>query len=292
MPPTPEELDAFLGDHKPDAYERVVNRLLRSPAVAERLAVDWLDGARYADTNGYSIDDHRDMWIWRDWVLNAFLTNKRFDEFTVEQIAGDLLPGATEQQRVATGFLRNSMNTHEGGTIPEEYRVIYNVDKVDTVATVFMGLTMKCAQCHDHKYDPISQKEFYQFYAFFNQSSEPGSGATNANTGPLIEAGSAICSTRAGEAGRRRAYCRIKASPRCAPGAQSRRSVTGGKRSSWRASGCSKAAEQSRRSWFCSRKINHRGFGLPRTKLPSRSSSNAGSTWKTIPAEAPTMGHL
>ena len=193
LPPTPEEIDAFLTDQKPDAYERVVERLLTSPATAERLAVDWLDGARYADTNGYSIDDHRDMWIWRDWVIHAFLTNKRFDEFTVEQIAGDLLPGATEQQRVATGFLRNSMNTHEGGTIPEEYRVTYNVDKVDTVATVFMGLTMKCAQCHDHKYDPISQKEFYQFYAFFNQSSEPGSGGTNSNTAPLIEAGSAIC---------------------------------------------------------------------------------------------------
>lgn len=193
LPPTPEEIDAFLTDQKPDAYERVVDRLLTSPAAAERLAVDWLDGARYADTNGYSIDDHRDMWIWRDWVIHAFLTNKRFDEFTVEQIAGDLLPGATEQQRVATGFLRNSMNTHEGGTIPEEYRVTYNVDKVDTVATVFMGLTMKCAQCHDHKYDPISQKEFYQFYAFFNQSSEPGSGGTNSNTAPLIEAGSAIC---------------------------------------------------------------------------------------------------
>ncbi|MGI9267962.1 MAG: DUF1549 domain-containing protein, partial [Akkermansiaceae bacterium] len=193
LPPTPEEIDAFLADQKPDAYERVVDRLLTSPATAERLAVDWLDGARYADTNGYSIDDHRDMWIWRDWVLHAFLTNKSFDEFAVEQIAGDLLPKATEQQRVATGFLRNSMNTHEGGTIPEEYRVTYNVDKVDTVATVFMGLTMKCAQCHDHKYDPISQKEFYQFYAFFNQSSEPGSGGTNSNTAPLIEAGSAIC---------------------------------------------------------------------------------------------------
>ncbi len=193
LPPTPEDIDAFLTDQKPGAYERVVDRLLASPATAERLAVDWLDGARYADTNGYSIDDHRDMWIWRDWVLHAFLTNKSFDEFAVEQIAGDLLPQATEQQRVATGFLRNSMNTHEGGTIPEEYRVTYNVDKVDTVATVFMGLTMKCAQCHDHKYDPISQKEFYQFYAFFNQSSEPGSGRTNSNTAPLIEAGSAIC---------------------------------------------------------------------------------------------------
>jgi len=193
LPPTPEEIDVFLADQKPGAYERVVDRLLASPATAERLTVDWLDGARHADTNGYSIDDHRDMWIWRDWVLHAFLTNKRFDEFAVEQIAGDLLPQATEQQRVATGFLRNSMNTHEGGTIPEEYRVTYNVDKVDTVATVFMGLTMKCAQCHDHKYDPISQKEFYQFYAFFNQSSEPGSGGTNSNTAPLIEAGSAIC---------------------------------------------------------------------------------------------------
>ena len=122
LPPTPEEIDAFLADQKPGSYKRVVDRLLASPATAERLAVDWLDGARYADTNGYSIDDHRDMWIWRDWVLHAFLTNKRFDEFAVEQIAGDLLPQATEQQRVATGFLRNSMNTHEGGTIPEEYR--------------------------------------------------------------------------------------------------------------------------------------------------------------------------
>ncbi|MEM7231461.1 MAG: DUF1549 domain-containing protein, partial [Planctomycetota bacterium] len=193
LPPTPDQLDAFLSDEKPEAYERLIDRLLSSPATAERLAVDWLDGARYADTNGYSIDDHRDMWIWRDWVIHAVLTNKPFDEFTVEQVAGDLLPNATEQQRVATGFLRNSMNTHEGGTIAEEYRVTYNVDKVDTVATVFMGLTMKCAQCHDHKYDPISQKEFYQFYAFFNQSSEPGGGTVNSNTRPMIEAGSLLC---------------------------------------------------------------------------------------------------
>ncbi|MFT5409780.1 MAG: mono/diheme cytochrome c family protein [Verrucomicrobiales bacterium] len=193
LPPTPEESAAFVADQLPDAYGRQVDRLLESPAAAERLAVDWLDGARYADTNGYSIDDHRDMWIWRDWVIHAFLTNKPFDEFTVEQVAGDLLPDATEQQQVATGFLRNSMNTHEGGTIAEEYRVTYNIDKVDTVATVFMGLTMKCSQCHDHKYDPISQEEFYGFYAFFNSSSESGSGATNANTGPLIEAGSPIC---------------------------------------------------------------------------------------------------
>ncbi|MFM1558210.1 MAG: DUF1553 domain-containing protein [Roseibacillus sp.] len=194
LPPTPEEIVAFGESDDPGAYEQAVDRLLKSPAAAERLAVDWLDGARYADTNGYSIDDHRDMWIWRDWVIHAFLTNKPFDEFAVEQIAGDLLPGATEQQKVATGFLRNSMNTHEGGTIAEEYRVTYTADKVDTVATVFMGLTMKCAQCHDHKYDPITQKEYYQFFAFFNTSSEPGGGATNANTQPMIEAGSLICS--------------------------------------------------------------------------------------------------
>ncbi len=195
LPPTPEELDAYLADSSNDAYEKQVDRLLASPASAERLALDWLDGARYADTNGYSIDDHRDMWIWRDWVIQAFMTNKPFDAFTIEQLAGDLLPDATEQQKVATGFLRNSMNTHEGGTIAEEYRVTYNADKVDTVSTVFMGLTTKCAQCHDHKYDPITQKEYYQLFAFFNTTDEPGGGATNANTKPLIEASSPLCST-------------------------------------------------------------------------------------------------
>lgn len=194
LPPTSAQIAAWNADASVNAYEQLVDQLLASPATAERLTVDWLDGARYADTNGYSIDDHRDMWVWRDWVINAFQTNQPFNQFIVEQIAGDLLPQATEQQKVATGFLRNSMNTHEGGTIPEEYRVTYTADKVDTVATVFMGLTMKCAQCHDHKYDPLSQKEYYQFFAFFNSTTEPGEGATNANTGPLIEAGSAICS--------------------------------------------------------------------------------------------------
>ena len=183
--PAAGEVLSFLQDNDAGAYERAVDRLLRSPAHAERLALDWLDGARYADTNGYSIDDHREMWIWRDWVIHSFLYNKPFDEFAVEQLAGDLLPEATEQQRVATGFLRNSMNTHEGGTIAEEYRVTYTADKVDTVSTVFMGLTMKCAQCHDHKYDPVTQKEYYELFAFFNASSEPGGGAVNANTKPL-----------------------------------------------------------------------------------------------------------
>ncbi|MEE2808909.1 MAG: PSD1 and planctomycete cytochrome C domain-containing protein [Verrucomicrobiota bacterium] len=194
LPPTLEQIKKFTSDNDPASYEKEVNRLLSSHSAAERLTVNWLDGARYADTNGYSIDDHRDMWIWRDWVIHAFLENMPFDQFTVEQIAGDLIPEATEQQKVATGFLRNSMNTHEGGTIAEEYRVTYTADKVDTVSTVFMGLTMKCAQCHDHKYDPITQEEYYKFFAFFNTSSEPGNGAVNSNTAPIIEANSLICS--------------------------------------------------------------------------------------------------
>ena len=194
LPPSQAAIETFAQDNSSDAYEKLVDQLINSKAFAERLAVNWLDAARYADTNGYSIDDHRDMWIWRDWVVSAFLENKPYDQFALEQIAGDLIPKSSTQQKVATGFLRNSMNTHEGGTIPEEYRVTYTADKVDTVSTVFMGLTMKCAQCHDHKYDPITQKEYYQFFAFFNTSSEPGNGATNANTAPLIEAESNLCS--------------------------------------------------------------------------------------------------
>ena len=194
LPPTQSEINKFMNDKSGNAYEKIVDRLISSKAFAERLAVNWLDAARYADTNGYSIDDHRDMWVWRDWVISSFLENKPFDQFTLEQIAGDLIPNNSNQQKVATGFLRNGMNTHEGGTIAEEYRVTYTADKVDTVSTVFMGMTMKCAQCHDHKYDPISQEEYYKFFAFFNTSSEPGNGAINANTKPLIEAESPICS--------------------------------------------------------------------------------------------------
>ena len=194
LPPSLGEIKKFTSDTESTTYEKEVDRLLSTQAAAERLTVNWMDGARYADTNGYSIDDHRDMWIWRDWVIHAFLVNMPFDQFTLEQIAGDLIPKATEHQQVATGFLRNSMNTHEGGTIAEEYRVTYTADKVDTVSTVFMGLTMKCAQCHDHKYDPITQEEYYKFFAFFNTSSEPGNGSTNSNTAPIIEANSLICS--------------------------------------------------------------------------------------------------
>lgn len=187
LPPKLTEIDAFIADNSPDAYEKLVDRMLSSPQTAERLALDWLDVARFSDTNGYSIDDHRDMWVWRDWVIHAFMNNKRYDTFLTEQLAGDLIPNATPEQIMATGFLRNSMNTHEGGTIAEEYRVAYIADKIDTVSSAFMGLTMKCAQCHNHKYDPISQKDYYRFYAFFDSATENGKGAKNGNTAPFIQ---------------------------------------------------------------------------------------------------------
>jgi hypothetical protein len=187
LPPSPQDITTYRDDKSPDRWEKLINRLMESPHFAERIAIPWLDGARYSDTHGYSIDDHRDMWAWRDWVINAFQKNQPYDQFVREQIAGDLIPNATPDQIAATGFLRNSMNTHEGGTIEEEYRVNYTVDKVDAVSTSILGLTMKCAQCHDHKYDPISQKEFFQMYAFFNTSSEPGLGATNASTQPVMD---------------------------------------------------------------------------------------------------------
>lgn len=186
LPPSPKDIDAFLANPSPDRWEKLIDRLMASTHFAERMALPWLDGARYSDTHGYSIDDHRDMWAWRDWVIHAFQKNQAYDQFLIEQIAGDLIPNAIPDQIAATGFLRNSMNTHEGGTIEEEYRVNYTIDKVDAVATSVLGLTMKCAQCHDHKYDPISQKEFFQMYAFFNTSSEPGKGATNASTAPVM----------------------------------------------------------------------------------------------------------
>ena len=186
-PPSLEEVDAFVADPE-TSYTTTIDRLLGSDAFAERLTLDWLDVARYADTNGYSVDDHREMWAWRDWVIQAFKNNMPYDQFIREQVAGDLMPEASVQQKVATGFLRNSMNTHEGGTIPEEYRVSSIADKIDTVSTAFLGLTVKCAQCHDHKYDPISQKDYYRFFAFFNHSSEPGMGAGGGgNTNPVMQ---------------------------------------------------------------------------------------------------------
>lgn len=173
LPPSPEAVAAFEADEAADAYERIVDRLLESPQYAERMAMAWLDLARYADTNGFNNDAERTMWPWRDWVIDAFHKNMPHDQFIVEQLAGDLLPDATQAQKVATGFLRNQVHNTEGGIIVEEYRVEYVADRVHTTATVFMGLSLQCARCHDHKYDPFSTREYYQLYAYFNEMNEP-----------------------------------------------------------------------------------------------------------------------
>lgn len=174
LPPSVEDVQAFVADRSEDAWEKVIDRLLESDRYGEHMARYWLDAARYADTNGYQYDLEREQWVWRDWVINAFNSNMPFDQFTVEQIAGDLLSDATDQQRLATAFHRNHPITIEGGVIDEEYRTEYVVDRVVTTSTVWLGLTMTCGRCHDHKYDPITQKEFYQFFAFFNQVPERG----------------------------------------------------------------------------------------------------------------------
>ena len=168
VPPTPAERLAFLADQAPNAYETVVDRLLESPRYAERMAMHWLDAARYADTNGYNNDEMRTLWPWRDWVINAFSRNLPYDQFLIEQLAGDLLPDATLDQKVATGFNRNHVLTTEGGIIEEEYRVEYVADRVHTTASVFMALSLQCARCHDHKYDPFLQRDYYRFAAFFD----------------------------------------------------------------------------------------------------------------------------
>ena len=174
LPPAVEALDAFLADPRPDAYERVVERLLASPHFGERMATDWLDAARYADSNGFFRDNTRQIWPWRDWVIEAFNRNQPFDQFTIEQLAGDLLPNPTPSQRIATGFNRNHMVTGETGVIDEEYRFEYVADRLETTSTVWLGLTVACARCHDHKYDPISQRDYYQLFAFFNSGVEKG----------------------------------------------------------------------------------------------------------------------
>jgi hypothetical protein len=185
IPPTPAEVDAFVRDGD---YEKVVDRLLASPRYGERMAAPWLDAARYADTNGYQTDGERSMWRWRDWVIDAFNRNMPYDRFTIEQIAGDMLPGATLEQKIASGFNRNHRGNGEGGIVPEEYAVEYVVDRVDTTSTVWLGLTVGCARCHDHKYDPISQKEFYQFFAYFNNVPERGMAFKYGNSPPFIQA--------------------------------------------------------------------------------------------------------
>ncbi len=184
LPPTPTEVDAFVEDRREDAYERLIDRLLDSERYGEHMARFWLDAARYADTNGYHIDNERVMWRWRDWVIEAFNRNQPFDEFTIEQLAGDLLPDPRPDQLLATGFNRNHMINFEGGAIPEEYRVQYVFDRTDTTATVWMGLTVGCAKCHDHKFDPISQREYYEFSAFFNTVDEVGLDGSRGNANP------------------------------------------------------------------------------------------------------------
>jgi hypothetical protein len=185
LPPTPEELDDFLKDPSANAYEKVVDRLLASPRYGERMASIWLDIARYADTHGYQMDRYRPMWPYRDWVIKAFNENLPFDQFVTWQLAGDLLPDATKEQRLATAFNRLHMQNEEGGIVEEEFRVAYVVDRVDTFGTAFLGLTFECSRCHDHKFDPITQKDFYSLVAFFQNIDESGQTSYFTNSMPV-----------------------------------------------------------------------------------------------------------
>jgi len=176
LPPTPEEVDAFVNDKSPDAYEKLVDRLLASKHYGERMALYWLDAVRYADTGGYHSDNHRDVWLFRDYVINAFNTNKRFDQFTIEQLAGDLLPNPTNEQRIASGYNRLLQTTEEGGAQPKEYTAKYAADRVRNASTVWLASTMGCCECHNHKFDPFTTKDFYSFSAFFADIKEKAVG--------------------------------------------------------------------------------------------------------------------
>ncbi len=188
LPPTPEEIDAFLADKSPDAYEKLVDRLLASPRYGEHMARFWLDAARYGDTHALHLDNERSLWRWRDWVIDAYNNNMPFDQFTIEQLAGDLLPNPTLSQRIATGFNRNNPTTGEGGAIEQEFRTKYVVDRVNTTTTVWLGMSIACAECHDHKYDPITQKEYYQLFAFFNSTRDSGLDGNALAPPPFIKA--------------------------------------------------------------------------------------------------------
>ena len=190
LPPAPEEVDAFMIDATPQAYEHVVDRLLSSTHYGEEMAMQWLDYARYADSNGFQADGSRTMWPWRDWVIKAFNDNMPFDKFTIEQIAGDLLPGAKREQIVATGFNRNHRINGEGGLIPEEWRIENIIDRVETTSFTWLGLTLNCCRCHDHKFDPFTQRDFYSMFAFYNNVPESGtldnSNRSGGNSDPVI----------------------------------------------------------------------------------------------------------
>jgi hypothetical protein len=186
LPPEPADVDEFVNDKAADAYERYVDKLMKSPHWGEHRGRYWLDAARYADTHGIHFDNFREVWSYRDWVINAFNKNQPFDQFTIEQLAGDLLPKRTLDQQVATGFNRCNITTNEGGVIPEEYLVLYTRDRTETAAAVWLGLTANCATCHDHKYDPISQKEFYELSAFFNNTTQGAMDGNIPNTPPTV----------------------------------------------------------------------------------------------------------
>jgi hypothetical protein len=186
LPPTPEEVEAFVRDESPKAYEELVDRLLARPSYGEHRARYWLDSVRYADTHGYHFDNYRSIWPYRDWVIDAFNANQPFDRFTQEQIAGDLLPGATPNQLIATGYIRAGMSTNEGGTIPEENLATYATDRVETTSQVWLGLTMGCARCHDHKFDPISTKDFYSMAAFFRNTTQPAMDGNVMDSPPIL----------------------------------------------------------------------------------------------------------
>jgi mono/diheme cytochrome c family protein len=187
LPPTPAEVDAFLADASPDAYEKQVDRLLRDVRYGEHMARYWLDAARYGDTHGLHLDNYREMWPYRDWVIGAFNRNLPFDRFVVEQLAGDMLPDATLDQKVASGFNRAHVTTHEGGSIEEEVYVRNVVDRVDTTGTVFLGMTVGCARCHDHKYDPVRMKDYYSLFAIFNSCDESPLDGNAAKYPPIVQ---------------------------------------------------------------------------------------------------------
>ena len=187
LPPTREEVHQFLADDSPDAYEKLIDIYMAKPEYGEHLGRFWLDVARYGDTHGLHLDNYREMWPYRDWVIEAFNKNMPFDQFTIEQLAGDLLPEPTLEQQIATGFNRCHVTTSEGGSIDEEYYVQYAIDRADTTSTVWMGLTVGCAQCHDHKYDPITQKEFYQLYAYFNNITEKAMDGNRKDSPPVVK---------------------------------------------------------------------------------------------------------